>query len=639
MTAIACIAALLVAFALLGPTFFAGESRRRYIVVDGFVTVLAICGGLMGRRLGLDVDLRILFALVLVVKVVTLTVLGVRSAKHDESHFDAWRVAILAGAVYVVLVAWVGQTPMDGDEPYYLLVTESIVEDFDLDLRNQYSAIATSPVGRPNLKPFLGDPVGPNGEQYARYEPFLSVLLVPGYLLAGRLGATLTIALFALLFVRSFVRMLEDLNVPVTARIVSAGFVAFGPPVIFYAARIWPEMPAAFLITEVLRGLRSGRRLRWGVASVALALLKLRFIVILAPLLILAGGWRSRRRMLAALAVAALPMMAVALVSGSLLNVHRLEELRLHDPSLYLRGLSGVLLDGQAGLLFVAPAFFFALLLFRWREHSPEIKAFCVAALPYLFLLLPRPEWHGGWSPPLRYLVIFVPLLGLLLARAVESRLHPALVATLAAATAVIAAHGIAWPWRLFHIANGENWMGEWLSRIHLSDFSRLLPSTIRTNGAAWYWSAAALVMAFLAFLVTRRGHRFGASAPMVCAAGILLFSILGRQPAEVVHFEDAHVVKRGGALDPHEWTFARYLHAGGWKLREGDSLSFLHSGGEAVIHYRTGMEVVISVDGQRVSLRPDLRAAAVEVALRESGRHEIVCIQGEVILDRLERR
>ena len=47
---------------------------------------------------------------------------------------------------------------IDGDEPFYLLITESIVKDHDLDLANQYRDLAHSETGRPDLVPQLGDP-------------------------------------------------------------------------------------------------------------------------------------------------------------------------------------------------------------------------------------------------------------------------------------------------------------------------------------------------------------------------------------------------------------------------------------------------------------------------------------------------
>src|SRR5207245_9782600 len=130
------------------------------------------------------------------------------------------------------------RTPIDGDEPYYLLATESMVHDRDLDLSNQYRDLKHSATGRTDLVPQLGDVRGPHGEQYSRLEPFLSLLMVPGYL-AGRLpGALATIALFGALLARSTVRLFEDEGVDDATIRALFPLIAFGPPLLFYPAPI-----------------------------------------------------------------------------------------------------------------------------------------------------------------------------------------------------------------------------------------------------------------------------------------------------------------------------------------------------------------------------------------------------------------
>src|SRR4051794_38229383 len=124
--------------------------------------------------------------------------------------------------------------PIDGDEPFYLLITESIVHDHDFDLRNQYAALAESATRRPDLVPQIGDPVGKHGEQFSRLEPFLPILLIPGYCVAGLAGALATIALFGVLLVRSTIRLLEDEGVDSATTRALFPLFAFAPPLIFY---------------------------------------------------------------------------------------------------------------------------------------------------------------------------------------------------------------------------------------------------------------------------------------------------------------------------------------------------------------------------------------------------------------------
>ena len=68
---------------------------------------------------------------------------------------------------------------------------------------------------------------------------------------------------------------------------------------------------------------------------------------------------------------------------------------------------------------------------------------------------------------------------------AVWSRVSDTTVALVGVWTAGVVVHGVAYPWRLFHIANGENVAGEFLSTLYGSDFSRMFPSFIRPNAAA----------------------------------------------------------------------------------------------------------------------------------------------------------
>ncbi|MEO8035846.1 MAG: hypothetical protein ABI837_15525, partial [Acidobacteriota bacterium] len=209
-----------------------------------------------------------------------LLVLMLFIARGTEVLWGAGRAATIALIVYGLCVPAMLRTAIDGDEPYYLLLTDSLLRDHDLDLRNQYRDRALAVTGRADLQAMPGDPTGPHGEQYSRHEPFLPALMLPGYAVAGLPGALATIVLFGGLLVRSTIRMLEDEGVgDGTARTVFA-FIAFGPPLLFYAARIWPEVPAAWCFVEAIRGMRQRRSRRWIAALLALVLLKLRFVLV-----------------------------------------------------------------------------------------------------------------------------------------------------------------------------------------------------------------------------------------------------------------------------------------------------------------------------------------------------------------------
>ena len=84
-----------------------------------------------------------------------------------------------------------------GDEPFYLVTTQSLLQDGDLDLRQQYASESyrsffdhAEPLWR------QADPL-PDGRLLSPHQPGLSVLLIPGFALGGLLGAQIQMLLIA----------------------------------------------------------------------------------------------------------------------------------------------------------------------------------------------------------------------------------------------------------------------------------------------------------------------------------------------------------------------------------------------------------------------------------------------------------
>ena len=564
-------------------------------------------------------------------------VTSIAVATGRDVRWSANRAALAASIVYACLIPTMTRVPIDGDEPYYLLVTDSLVHDRDLDLRNQYrdSERLTGRV----LQPQPSDPVGRHGEQYSRHEPFLPLLLAPGYAIAGLPGALATIALFAALAVRSTIRLLEDEGIDDAIVRQVFPFLAFAPPLIFFAVRIWPEAPAAFAFVETIRGLRQRQPVRWMTALFALVFLKIRFVLV--AVMVAVKTIRGRRNVVLIAVAIALAIAVVWLISGSPINVHSWEELKQFDPRLYLRGIFGLMLDGAGGLLFQAPFYLLGILaIARWRSTPEAFRAGWFYAALYLFLLVPRSEWHGGWSPPLRYVTFFMPVLALG-AASIWQRVSRSVVAVIAVVTVAVTIHGIAYPWRLFHIANGENAAGEWLSSALHADFSRLFPSFIRPNAAA----IIASILLFAAILSLRPlpragegGRRPGEGLILPLIAVLLVFAYrAGMSPAKRVDFEDAHVIHRGGALYPEMYRVARFNYRGGWLLHAGESVSFRASGGRCTLEYSAPVAATIQIGPAAYQLEAtanQYKSAVVEVPRNQ--RVELRCLSGTINLDRL---
>ncbi|MGZ7030689.1 MAG: hypothetical protein ACXVIJ_01845 [Thermoanaerobaculia bacterium] len=568
-----------------------------------------------------------------IVAAVIVGIVSIAVANGDDVRWSANRAALGALLVYLCVIPAMTRAPIDGDEPYYVLVTDSLLHDHDLDLRNQYRD-SVRIAGR-TLEPQPDDPIGSHGEQYSRHEPFLPLLLIPGYAAAGLPGALATIALFAALAVRSSVRLLEDEAIDdVTVRAVFP-FVAFGPPLLFYSARIWPEAPAMFLFAEVLRGVRQRRAKRWIAALFALVLLKIRFILVAVMVAVRSvAAAKRRRRVFVPLLIAAaiaVPIVIVWAISGSVINVHSWAELRQFDPRDYARGLFGLALDGASGLLFQAPFFLLGIFaLARWRSTPDTFRTGWFLSALYLFLLVPRSEWHGGWSPPLRYITFFMPVLALG-AASIWNRVAAPLVALIAMWTAGVAIHGIAYPWRLFHIANGENAAGEWLSAATRADFSRLFPSFVRPNVAAIVASLI-LLIAILLFAKDWLHISRWIVGPIAAVAVLLAFRA-GSLPANRIEFEDAHVTHRGGELYPPMYTVARFNYRGGWTLHAGESVSFLARGGRSLLQYSAPAPVVIQVGSNAYQL-PAAKDGTAIVEIPRDRRVDLKCLSGTITLD-----
>jgi hypothetical protein len=632
-----------------------GRTLLRYFAVDAATWIFA---WIVWRRFpGFDPYLA--FAALAVLKLATFSLFV---AGGEQVRWSATRAALIAAIVYGVAIPAMLRTPIDGDEPYYLLATDSIVHDFDLNLANQYGAHVGARWGREDLVPLFGDPVGKHGQQYSRHEPFLSLLMIPGYLLAGLHGAIATIALFGVLLVRSTVRWMEDEGIGEHAIRGVFPFFAFAPPVLFYATRIWPEVPAAFFFVEALRGVRDQRAKRWVPALLGLVLLKLRFV------LVAVGVVAATRRKLA-LAILALPLLVVWIVTGDPTNVHTWRELIPMNPMNYVVGLGGLLVDGMSGLLFQAPFYLFAIVaLTSWKSAPRGFRTGVLASLLYIFYLVPRGEWFGGWAPPLRYLVFLMPVLALGIA-SVWEKLPRQTLAIVAAWTIGLAIHGVTYPWRLFHEFTGENAVGEWLSSLYHSDFSRLFPSFVRLNEAAW-WVLLALVL----FGVRRHGPRSAgfqpAATPASCRQGarekragkmpaerpagsrrsasfasalvalaLALAFRLGQQPGRTIHFEDTHVTHHGGRIYPDPYTLMRATYRNGWVLEPNQSATFLAKAGTHDLQFITGLGATFELAGQAYSVTPDERYQTLVVKIPKPGRVTLKVLSGAINVDRMDAR
>ena len=498
--------------------------------------------------------------------------------------------------VYLALMPWATkQRPPDGDEPYNLLVAHSLAYDLDADLTNNYDEAHSRAFMDRAIAPQKGDPRGPNGEYYSRHNVLLPMVLAPAYRLAGKHGALAVMCLFAAGLAWSMLRLARHFFADRPGPVLLAYFIlAFTSPLLLYSHQVWVEIPAALLLTLALDAAwsldvrRAGRLRAWLPVLIPIAILpliKMRFVLVIGPLVLLLAwrlGRRSRRLVLLALAGCAALGLAILTFNylryDNLLKYHNLQHMSFYwnDPGRYPRGLVGLFFDSAFGLFATSPIWL--LLLAPGRDKLKSVAQLAWIMAPYLLMLAPRSEWYGGWSPPFRYGCVALTLFALILVPSLERRRNGGARLVLGALGAATVALNLLWvtrPGWTYNISHGRTHLVDFLSRAQGIDLARFVPSAVRPNLALWIWPIVLAVGVALLWRLSLRRRRgltaLGACLPILLVAGTSLAA--HRLPTRRVQVEDPYIEHRGGSLWPETWVVARTRFRGGWRLGSGDTL------------------------------------------------------------------
>ncbi|MEN8163996.1 MAG: hypothetical protein ABFS37_07700, partial [Acidobacteriota bacterium] len=146
-----------------------------------------------------------------------------------------------------------------GDEPYHVALMESVVEDQDLDLANNLEGGGAVREAVLSSDRFF-------------HAPVLAGILLPGFLVAGRTGALLLLALGGAGVVALVTRRFRQLGSPPDrAAVILVLIACLTFPLVTFSTQIWPGLLGALAIAAMLLLVTRGRRAR--LAAVALALL------------------------------------------------------------------------------------------------------------------------------------------------------------------------------------------------------------------------------------------------------------------------------------------------------------------------------------------------------------------------------
>ncbi len=368
-------------------------------------------------------------------------------------------VLLVTGVVGLVILTSARPTPT-GDEPHYLLIAQSIAFDGDIDLTNDYldpQRVEQAYPGNTTLDPVTHAGVyREGGPMVPIHAVGLPLLLAPVYLLGQGWFAARVLMVVLTALTAAVTYLIAERLVPGRRWVVAAAVlvVSLSIPGIAFSNQIYPEIPAALVLASSVACLVRGRpTMPWLLAASALAALApwihLRFAILVIPIALavlgralglpVVGGWRAllavaRERWARALVVLS-PLVVSAvgvLVSNQVLfgspsvnAAYRPDvfPIRLPFQPLYVWTFGvGSLLDARHGIAPYAPVVLVAFAAVavsavRWRWWViPGIVA-CVV----FYAVTTGVAQGGGYCPPGRWFVVFIPMTAIGLAAALRT--------------------------------------------------------------------------------------------------------------------------------------------------------------------------------------------------------------------------
>lgn len=268
----------------------------------------------------------------------------------------------------------------------------------------------------------------------------LSLLVLPGYVIAGWGGVLTSLAIIAALLASALFGLMLDAGISRRTAVGVTLVASASSPLLTYAAQLYPELAGTLLLIAGLRLLLRGRV--WataaGVALLALVpivhtrLLPLAILALAASLLprlvrAASGPRRPSRKRAAAWLIVSIAALAVVVALAWRIEPRTRPAYLAQYFGLAAAGphFIGLLFDWASGLLPAFPALLFAGAGLVWLARgrtSVGLAAVLLALAPLALVALRRDGWET--TPPARYLIPATPFLAVAVA-AVWDRVTP----------------------------------------------------------------------------------------------------------------------------------------------------------------------------------------------------------------------
>lgn len=400
----------------------------------------------------------------------------------------ATHVFVLSTLIFGAVAARLGGTGLfpGGDEPHYLVITQSLIRDGDLKIENNHQ--------RQDYREYFGRELRPDyltrgtdNEIYSVHPVGLPILAVPAFWIAGYWGVVAMLVLMAALAATLLWTRAREISGSAEAATFAWAAVALTTPFLFNAFTVYPEIPGALAVMVALT---------WRVESTAIGVMVLRGVAVgalpwlstkYAPMAAVVGAivlLRSMRNLRATLALCVPVAMLLAswfaffhAYWGTFSPSAPYGTQQNMALSFLAKGGLGLLFDQEYGAIALAPVLVLSLggLVLMLKTGGPARRRALEVAAVFGALLVTVGAFHvwwGGNSAPARPVASGLLLLGLPVAwvfakvRAMQSPAwrawcHALLAASLAIAVMLVfARHGDL----LNNDRDGSSVLLEWLS-------------------------------------------------------------------------------------------------------------------------------------------------------------------------------
>jgi hypothetical protein len=462
------------------------------------------------------------------------------AALISKPHIAPWTAASLAFVCSIAAWTALHDRLPDGDEPHYLIMTQSLIHDGDLQIENNHNRGDYLDYYTNGLPPdYLRR--GSDEQIYSIHAPGLSALVLPAFVVAGYAAVVIFLILVCAAGVALMWRAVYVLTGQVGASWMAVLGVGSSAPFFLHSFSIFPDPVGAAIVaaavallieldtTDVAAGesstaTQSMARVR--VIAVGGALAFLPWLHTRFALIAGAAGLCIALRLLSRPSrwsnVAWFGVVPVVSAAGWLLFFWVIYGTvdprapyggsRQNAIAWMANGATGLAFDQQFGLLTNAPVMVLAIVGFVVLGRTrPRLAVELLAiGVPYAAVVTSFAMWWGGWSAPARFLVAILPLTAPALAVAWRNggtAVRSIFAALLLVGIANVIARVVTFDGALlYNTRDGYDLLVDWLSRsvnlpLALPAVHRTgVPGALRVAGVWILAGTAAVITLFLIF-------------------------------------------------------------------------------------------------------------------------------------------